>query len=91
MPTYEYYCCNCEKNMEIFHAISAPTQKECPCCKKDTLQKQITSGNFVFKGTGFYQTDYKNSNTTTSTGTSPDAPAAENKKHTCGQGACKAC
>lgn len=60
MPTYDYQCKLCGDEHEIFHSMSEGARKECPSCNKDGLEKQISSGSgIIFKGTGFYETDYK--------------------------------
>jgi putative FmdB family regulatory protein len=63
MPTYEYKCESCEEAFEIFQKISEPTLKECPVCG-GRLKKLISGGvGIIFKGSGFYTTDYKSSST----------------------------
>lgn len=61
MPTYEYICDNCGKQFEVFQSIKADALKKCEACGKDTLRRLISGGGgLIFKGTGFYLTDYKN-------------------------------
>jgi putative FmdB family regulatory protein len=60
MPTYEYECSACGKRFEAFQGIKEEPLKKCPTCggKVDRL---ISGGSgVIFKGPGFYQTDYKN-------------------------------
>ena len=60
MPTYEYKCGNCDHLMEIFQSITASSKKKCPECGKMTLQRLIGTGSgVIFKGSGFYETDYR--------------------------------
>ncbi len=60
MPTYEYRCKACAAEMEIFHSITEDARTECPECKEHSLQRLISAGSGVlFKGTGFYETDYR--------------------------------
>lgn len=60
MPTYDYKCRNCNKEVEIFHSISAEPETVCPLCKTEGLEKMVSSGSgIIFKGSGFYETDYK--------------------------------
>ena len=60
MPTYEYKCNACGKTSEVFHSISAKPLKKCPACGKNALERLIGTGAaIVFKGSGFYQTDYR--------------------------------
>ena len=60
MPTYDYKCKACEHEMEAFHSMSADPLKDCPACGKPELKRQIGPGaGLLFKGSGFYQTDYR--------------------------------
>lgn len=60
MPTYEYECQACEKVHEIFHGMNAPRPRKCPSCGKPKLKKLLSGGaGFIFKGDGFYTTDYR--------------------------------
>jgi len=60
MPTYDYKCTECGFTFELFQPMSADTLKECPNCK-GLLKRLIGAGSGpIFKGSGFYQTDYKN-------------------------------
>jgi len=60
MPTYDYVCDACEHAFEEFQSISAKTLKKCPECKKPKLRRLIGTGSgVIFKGSGFYETDYR--------------------------------
>lgn len=60
MPTYDYICDSCKHEFETFESIKADPQTVCPECKKDTLRRKIGAGAAIlFKGSGFYQTDYR--------------------------------
>lgn len=60
MPTYDYVCTKCDHELEAFHSMSAVPLKKCPACKKLGLKRQVGGGaGLIFKGTGFYITDYK--------------------------------
>jgi len=62
MPTYNYECQNseCKHAFEEMQSITAPKLKACPKCKKDSLVRLIGSGSgVIFKGSGFYETDFK--------------------------------
>jgi putative FmdB family regulatory protein len=60
MPTYDYLCSNCEHEFEKFQSITAGNLKKCPECGKMTLQRLIGTGSgVIFKGSGFYETDYR--------------------------------
>ena len=61
MPTYEYQCSTCGFQFEEFQNISAEPIKKCPNCKKNKAVRLISGGaGLIFRGTGFYITDYKN-------------------------------
>ncbi len=60
MPTYEYQCTACGHELEEFHSILEPPLTRCPKCDTDNLVRMMgTGGGLIFKGSGFYQTDYK--------------------------------
>jgi putative FmdB family regulatory protein len=60
MPTYDYQCDACGHEMEVFQGINDPVKKKCPECGKNKLKRLFGTGAaIVFKGSGFYQTDYR--------------------------------
>jgi len=60
MPTYDYECNTCDHRFEVFQQITAKPIKKCPVCGKNTAKRLIgTGGGIIFKGSGFYQTDYR--------------------------------
>jgi putative FmdB family regulatory protein len=60
MPTYDYICESCEHQFEQFQSITARATRKCPRCGKVSLQRLIGAGaGIIFKGSGFYQTDYR--------------------------------
>jgi putative FmdB family regulatory protein len=60
MPTYDYECDACGHAMELFQGINDPVKKKCPDCGKNKLKRLFGTGAaIVFKGSGFYQTDYR--------------------------------
>ena len=60
MPTYDYQCQACDHQLEAFHSMSAEPLKDCPSCGKPELKRLIGPGaGLLFKGSGFYQTDYR--------------------------------
>jgi len=60
MPTYEYICNNCQHQFEQFQSIKARPIRKCPECGKLSVQRLIGAGaGIIFKGSGFYQTDYR--------------------------------
>jgi putative FmdB family regulatory protein len=60
MPTYDYECDACGHKQEIFQNISEPLLEKCPKCKKKKFRRLFGAGAAViFKGSGFYTTDYR--------------------------------
>src|SRR5262249_26864602 len=60
MPTYEYKCDACEHNFDEFQSITAEPLKKCPKCGKKKLRRVFGAGAAVlFRGSGFYETDYR--------------------------------
>lgn len=60
MPTYDYVCKTCGYKFEEFQSMSAEPLKVCPKCNNEIMRKIGTGAGLVFKGSGFYITDYKN-------------------------------
>ena len=61
MPIYQYACQSCGHSLEALQKISDEPLKICPNCSKPELAKQLTAAAFRLKGTGWYETDFKNS------------------------------
>jgi putative FmdB family regulatory protein len=60
MPTYDYKCPDCGHEFEAFQSMSASPLKECPECGSRKVKRLIgAGGGLIFKGSGFYNTDYK--------------------------------
>ena len=60
MPTYDYQCAACGHEFELFQQMSASVKKKCPECGKLKLKRLIGTGaGIIFKGGGFYETDYR--------------------------------
>lgn len=60
MPTYQYECQKCRHAFEALQSMTEPKFKICPECGQDELVRLIGSGSgIIFKGSGFYETDYK--------------------------------
>ncbi len=84
MPTYEYICTKCGHEMEAFQSMKDEPLKVCPTCRKRALKRKVGGGaGLIFKGTGFYITDYKKKSGSAdspspakSTETKPAAPTA---------------
>jgi len=60
MPTYEYQCDHCGHEFELFQQMSDPVKRKCPACGRLKLRRLVGTGaGILFKGNGFYQTDYR--------------------------------
>jgi putative FmdB family regulatory protein len=60
MPTYDYVCDECGHEFEAFESIMASPRTDCPECSRPKLRRKIGPGAAIlFKGSGFYQTDYR--------------------------------
>ena len=60
MPTYDYLCDACQHEFELFQSITAPVKRKCPECGRLKLRRLFGTGAAVmFKGSGFYETDYR--------------------------------
>ena len=90
MPTYQYECSACGHEFEIMQSMKDEKLKKCPKCSKLKLHRLIGAGaGVIFKGSGFYETDYKKK-----TPPSSDSPKSEPKTtpapkaggHGCGTG-----
>ena len=76
MPTYDYLCDACGHEFELFQSISEPVKRKCPECKKPKLRRLFGTGAaVVFKGSGFYQTDYRSESY--KSGAEKDKPSGE--------------
>ena len=81
MPTYEYRCNACEHEWEDFQPITSKPTKKCPECKKNKAERLISAGGgIIFKGTGFYETDYRSESY--KKGAKADKKASESKSET---------
>lgn len=80
MPTYDYVCQACQHTFEQFQEMSAKKLRTCPKCGKRSLERQVGAGaGLIFKGTGFYITDYRRGGTAPE---SVDGQKSESKSET---------
>lgn len=91
MPVYEYVCDACGETFEVTQKMSDPPITDCACGEKGRVHRLIGSGGgVIFKGAGFYQTDYKGGKPAKSESTEKPAAAATATKagggHSCGSG-----
>ena len=73
MPTYEYECGRCGYQFDRFQSITAAPLKTCPKCRGRVHRMLTTGSGIIFKGSGFYETDYKHQHA------SVETPPAESK------------
>jgi len=62
MPTYEYECKKCKRTFDLFQSITAKPLQKCPTCKGSVRRLIGRGAGIIFKGSGFYQTDYRSEN-----------------------------
>jgi putative FmdB family regulatory protein len=78
MPTYDYRCNACEHTFDELQSFSDPPLTKCPKCKKNKLERLFGGGGaIIFKGGGFYETDYRRAGQ--KSGAAESAPAPESK------------
>jgi putative FmdB family regulatory protein len=78
MPTYEYHCDACENHFDEFQSMSEEALKKCPKCGKKKLRRIFGTGAAIlFKGSGFYETDYRSDSYKTAAKADQD-PAGKN-------------
>ncbi|HUW51044.1 MAG TPA: zinc ribbon domain-containing protein [Sulfuricella sp.] len=82
MPIYEYRCSSCGFQKEFIQKMSDAPLTACPECKQETFAKMLSAAGFQLKGSGWYQTDFKNAKPKEEP--KPAAPA-------CGSGGCGGC
>ena len=88
MPTYQYECTACSHEFEALQSMTEAKLTKCPKCKKNKLARLIGSGSgMIFKGTGFYETDYKKKSGPSSDAKPQALPAAKSDSKPCG-GSC---
>ena len=78
MPIYGYRCKQCGHELEVLQSISDPPLKTCPECM-GPLQKQLYPAGIIFKGSGFYSTDYKGGSKSSSSSSSSDSGNAKSE------------
>ena len=59
MPTYVYECTKCGHRFEVLQSITDPPRRRCPRCRRAVKRLLMPGGGFIFKGSGFYITDYR--------------------------------
>ena len=85
MPTYEYECVNCNKIFDIFQKMSDKPLEKCPKCHKKITRLIGGGSGVIFKGPGFYATDYRKNNVKSS------SSKAKPGECSAGKGGCDTC
>jgi putative FmdB family regulatory protein len=81
MPTYEYACQSCGHELEVFQRMSDDALTDCPSCSTSSLKRKIGLGaGIIFKGGGFYETDFKDRKGSPSGSSEPAAKAPAKKE-----------
>ena len=80
MPIYEYKCKACEHKFDKLQKINDPVLKDCPDCGKSELVKLMSAAGFRLKGTGWYETDFKNSGKKSKESVSSDSSSKSSTK-----------
>lgn len=80
MPIYQYACRSCGHSLEALRKISDEPLKVCPNCNEPELTKQLTAAAFKLKGTGWYETDFKNSGKKEESGSDKTDSGSDKKK-----------
>lgn len=81
MPTYDYKCHKCKKNFEKLQRITEAPLKKCPFCQ-GKVERLIGAGSgLIFKGTGFYITDYKKNSSSNASSAKADKPKTNKTNH----------
>ncbi len=84
MPTYEYECANCDKTFDIFQKITDKPLDKCPKCHKKISRLIGGGGGVIFKGSGFYATDYPKSKSKDSSSKAKPGSCPATQKGGCG-------
>ncbi|MCB9869389.1 MAG: zinc ribbon domain-containing protein [Planctomycetes bacterium] len=78
MPTYAYECESCQHSFEEFQSMSSKPLRKCPACGKPKLVRLIGPGaGIIFKGSGFYETDYRSASYRKAKEADKDAPSGD--------------
>lgn len=90
MPTYEYACRECDHQFEVFQSIKDDPLSQCPSCGDDALRRLIGTGaGIIFKGSGFYETDYKRSGSKSDSSESSEKSAKSDQSTSSGSDSSK--
>ncbi len=82
MPTYDYECKDCHHAFEVFQSMSAKPLRKCPECGGKVKRLIGTGAGIIFKGSGFYETDYKRKNSVQTSQPKKEEKVPEKKTET---------
>src|SRR6476620_8650733 len=83
MPTYDYECSACGHHFDELQSFKDPPLTKCPKCGKNKLQRLFGGGGaIIFKGGGFYETDYRRASLMSNNGEAAETPKTETKAET---------
>ncbi len=81
MPTYNYECSACGHAFELFQSMTDKVKRKCPECGKQKLERLIGTGaGLIFKGSGFYETDYRSASYEAGRKQAESSTSADGKK-----------
>jgi len=87
MPTYDYVCTHCEREFEVMQSMKDDPLTDCDVCGESALKRKIGAGvGVIFKGSGFYETDYKRPRSNGGEGASSDSGGGESGASGSGSG-----
>ena len=85
MPTYDYECLKCHAKFEVFQKMSDEPLKKCPTCASSVKRLIGNGAGLIFKGKGFYATDYKNKNSPSEKSADSPSPCSGCNNSACDQ------
>jgi len=91
MPIYEYQCQSCGHELEKLQKMSDDPLKDCPSCEKPELKKLVSASAFKLKGSGWYESDFKNKPAQSKPAKQESSTQSSSSKagsHSCASGAC---
>ena len=91
MPIYEYQCQSCGHELEKLQKMSDDPLKDCPSCEKPELKKLVSASAFKLKGSGWYESDFKNKPVQSKPAKQESSTQSSSSKagsHSCASGAC---
>jgi len=91
MPIYEYQCQSCGNELEKLQKMSDDPLKDCPSCEKPELKKLVSASAFKLKGSGWYESDFKNKPAQSKPAKQESSTQSSSSKagsHSCASGAC---